>query len=180
MDVRLKEGIYELLNHRANIRGFECKITELPSAKMTFIGEYNGIKTLVCCIQDIKNELLHNVIYLMESEKCNKCIIPYKTISPQSHEIIRSHTVLDILLLSYNSLYFNPTKHEMCYPHSLVSDMTELGNIEKNKLPRILLTDVMVKYSDWNIGDVIKIDRGSEGIYYRVVVKETVKAQAVK
>lgn len=71
-------------------------------------------------------------------------------------------------------------KHELVPKHELLGEkekeevLKEYG-ITLRQLPRILVTDAMVKNLNAKIGDVIKIMRKSqtagESIYYRVVIK---------
>ena len=72
------------------------------------------------------------------------------------------------------------TKHDFVPKHVLLTenekeDVLKKYNILLRQLPRILLTDPVVKILNAKIGDVIKIIRKSptagETVYYRVVVK---------
>ena len=72
------------------------------------------------------------------------------------------------------------TKHELVPKHEILNENEKKELLQKygitlRQLPRILITDAMVKILNAKIGDVIKITRNSptagETVYYRVVVK---------
>ena len=72
------------------------------------------------------------------------------------------------------------TKHNLVPKHKLLNDkekdeLLKHYSISLKQLPRILLSDPMVKILNAKIGDVIKIMRKSqtagEAVYYRVVIK---------
>ncbi len=66
-------------------------------------------------------------------------------------------------------------KHEICSEEE-VNELLKRYNISKEQLPKILLTDPVVKALGAKPGDVIKIIRNSKisgkSIYYRVVVEK--------
>lgn len=71
-------------------------------------------------------------------------------------------------------------KHELVPKHELLNEKEKEGVLKQygitlRQLPRILVTDAMVKNLDAKIGDVIRISRKSltagESVYYRVVIK---------
>lgn len=76
------------------------------------------------------------------------------------------------------------SKHKLVPKHSILGDaekqeLLKQYNITLNHLPRILLTDPMVKFLDAKVGDVVKISRESptagRAVYYRVVVRGAFK-----
>ena len=76
------------------------------------------------------------------------------------------------------------SKHKLVPKHTILGDadkqeLLQRYNITLNHLPRILLTDPMVKVLDAKVGDVVKIVRESptagRAEYYRVVVRGAFK-----
>jgi DNA-directed RNA polymerase subunit H len=76
------------------------------------------------------------------------------------------------------------SKHKLVPKHAILNDaekqlLLKQYNITLNHLPRILLTDPMVKLLDAKVGDVVKITRDSptagKALYYRVVVRGAFK-----
>ncbi|MBI5061576.1 MAG: DNA-directed RNA polymerase subunit H [Candidatus Aenigmarchaeota archaeon] len=74
---------------------------------------------------------------------------------------------------------FNITTHELVPKHVILTEkekkaLLEKYNISVNELPKILVTDPIVKDIKAKTGDVIKITRKShtagESVYYRGVV----------
>lgn len=79
-------------------------------------------------------------------------------------------------------LLINPTNHIFYYPHSLLNEeerRQELAdnNIRPDQLPIILKTDPIVKYFNWDVGGVVKIERierylevpAPKGYYMRLI-----------
>jgi len=66
-------------------------------------------------------------------------------------------------------------KHEVLSPEEAEALLRKLG-VSREKLPRILPTDPMVRRLGARLGDIIKITRRSEtageAVYYRVVMGE--------
>jgi DNA-directed RNA polymerase subunit H len=77
-------------------------------------------------------------------------------------------------------LKFDVLKHELVPKHEILSEEEKKELLKKygislKQLPRILLSDPVIKSLGAKVGDVIRITRKSEtageSIYYRVVVK---------
>jgi DNA-directed RNA polymerase subunit H len=76
---------------------------------------------------------------------------------------------------------FKITEHELVPKHEILSEQEKKAlfarfNITEEKLPRIFVTDPVIKAIGAKIGDVIKITRTSptagRSVYYRIVVEE--------
>jgi DNA-directed RNA polymerase subunit H len=71
-------------------------------------------------------------------------------------------------------------KHKLVPKHRVLSEnekeeLLKKYNVSLDKLPKILITDPVVKALNAKIGDVIEIERDFEGfksIYYRVVTEK--------
>jgi DNA-directed RNA polymerase subunit H (RpoH/RPB5) len=156
-----KRGLGELSDIKSDI-GHAYFI---PGEILLFIPSIsNGV------IDKIKNEQVNHLFFLMETNEIQHAIVPYSAIAPLAAEILRSHDVYRVELFKYKHLLFDPTVHTKTPPHFRVSSVSEeLPNIKVCDLPRILHIDPIVRFYDWKIGDVIRIER-SDGVYYRVIV----------
>jgi DNA-directed RNA polymerase subunit H len=72
-------------------------------------------------------------------------------------------------------------KHIMVPPHEIMSEdevkkLLEIYRITKKELPKILMSDPVIREMNAKVGDVLKITRKSAiagvSYYYRVVVEE--------
>ena len=97
-------------------------------------------------------------------------IVYKKKITPSTKKII-NHNSIKTELFEENEISFDITKHKYYYPHIKVDDNTKKLLLKKygNNLPIILKTDKVVKFLDFNKGDIIKILRKDNNIYYRIV-----------
>lgn len=78
-------------------------------------------------------------------------------------------------------LWNNITRHELYFPHTLLSEdeaqkLISSLKTTKDKLPRISCADPVVKYFGWGVGAVVKIQRKLGGMqitqpYWRVVTE---------
>ena len=87
-------------------------------------------------------------------------------------------TYKNVELLTTKFLSFNITKHTLVPKHDKLSDedvikLLNYYNITKVQMPKINITDPVIRYYNMKIGDVCKITRfnntSGESIYYRVV-----------
>ncbi|MFQ5888086.1 MAG: DNA-directed RNA polymerase subunit H, partial [Candidatus Hydrothermarchaeales archaeon] len=78
-------------------------------------------------------------------------------------------------------LEFKILDHVLVPEHEILSDkeaekLLEKHNISKGQLPKILITDPVIKKLKAKVGDVVKITRKSQTagktVVYKVVVKE--------
>jgi len=74
----------------------------------------------------------------------------------------------------------NVLEHDLVPEHEVMKkqeqeELLERLNVTREKLPRILDSDVALKEIKFKVGDIIRINRKSpvagESVYYRVVVK---------
>lgn len=103
--------------------------------------------------------------YLKKYSKYNHIIFVYK--SSITNPIRTSLLNMDkkIELFNMDSVQFNVTKFHL--QPKKISKFT--GKIDKNILPKILLSDPIVKYYDFKLGDVIEFERINNYKYYRLV-----------
>ena len=124
----------------------------------------------------INNDILNMVnikdyMAITNSLNVSHIIIVYKKkITPSTKKII-NHNSIKTELFEEDEISFDITKHKYYYPHIKVDDNTKKQLLKKygNNLPIILKTDKVVKFLDFNKGDIIKILRKDNNIYYRIV-----------
>jgi DNA-directed RNA polymerase subunit H (RpoH/RPB5) len=172
---RLLQGVQNMLSKRG-----QGKLSPVESkCGYAYTTEDSKILLFIPSIADgeiekIKNEQVKYLYFLFESYGISHAIVPYSSFAPQAYEIIRSHTFYRVELFKFKHLLFDPTAHKKTPPHNRVpleNIKVELPRIKVKDLPHILDTDPIVRFYDWSIGDVVRIDR-PDGAYYRVVTQE--------
>lgn len=142
-----------------------CKNKTNPA--LTFLSDLSELHKL----EDVK-KVLKNVV----GSTCLKCL---KT----------EYSKFNFELFDYEHLTQNITKHKLVPTHTLMQEyeIIELCNkikykydkIKKTHLqyfPKIYSTDKVVKYYNWSVGSVIRIDRTigltAKYTYYRTIIKK--------
>ena len=123
----------------------------------------------------INNEILNlnnikDYIKISKDLNIKHFIIIYKSkITPSTKKIILNSDI-NIEVFEEDEC-FDITKHKYYYPHIKVDDNIKKEIISKygNSLPIILKTDPVVKLFNFNKGDVLKILRKDNNIFYRIV-----------
>lgn len=108
---------------------------------------------------------------ITNSLELSHIIIIYKQkITPSTKKIIL-HNEIEIELFEENEMCFDITQHKYYYPHIKVDDNTKQFLLKKygNNLPIILITDPIVKFFNFKKGDILKILRTDNNIFYRIV-----------
>ncbi len=129
-------------------------------------------------------KLVRNYYEKMLSQDINKAILIVKEnvtsfAKSEINSFVSQENPVFIEIFLENSLVFDITTHELVPKHELISETEKKALFEKYKikemqLAKILRTDPIVLYYDFQEKDIIKITRPSEtgGIYYnyRIVV----------
>lgn len=86
---------------------------------------------------------------------------------------------ISIETMPYRNLTYNPTKHNLVPEHRLITDKDQIDailskyNTSKDKLPKILLNDVISKWFGGKLGNIFVIrrmtDRNRSTYYFRTV-----------
>jgi DNA-directed RNA polymerase I, II, and III subunit RPABC1 len=140
------------------------------------------VPILVYFIEDdsvgIKN--IKRIYESMMEKKLKHCIVIYKNIITFSAKNYISSKMKQVRfeLFSDDELIFNPTRHVLC-PRYKILDQDGKKNlllkysIQDQNLPKILVSDIIVKYYGLRKGTVIEITRKSEtggiNVTYRIV-----------
>lgn len=114
---------------------------------------------------------IKDFISISNSFDVNHIIIIYKNkITPSTKKII-NHNNIYTELFEHNEMSFDITKHKYYYPHIKVDDNIKKELLQKynKELPIILKTDPIVKFFDFRKGDILKIIRKHNNIFYRIV-----------
>lgn len=129
------------------------------------------------------------IVVLMGSEKLNidgvkEMIQTMETLHVRHGVIVYQNSItssakkaFDLLyqyrieLFALHELQYDLTKHMYFCPHEKIEDLRELGMLKNQltKLPRILLTDPVVRYFGFSKNDVLRIRRPDGTLAYRVV-----------
>lgn len=128
------------------------------------------------CVKNIKE---YTSIIESESNVDYILIIHYNNITSFAKNSLEIDIKTPFQLFNHSELSLNITKHKLVPKHEILSKTEKDEFLKKNKfklhnLPRILISDPVIKFIYGVKGDVIKITRQSEttgkSLYYRVVV----------
>lgn len=128
------------------------------------------------CVKNIKE---YSVIVDTESNIDYIIIIHYNNITSFARNSLESDIKIPFQLFNHSELSLNITKHKLVPKHEIMSKLEKDTFIKQNNfklqnLPRILISDPIIKFIYGVKGDLIKITRQSETagstLYYRVVV----------
>lgn len=118
-------------------------------------------------IDDIYNKML--------TKECDNVIIISKNkITSKGKEIL--NCIKNSQSFHEEELYTNITKHRFNPKFTLLDEKTknellEVYKIGVDKLPGIFITDPIVRWYNAKMGDVFRIDRHDDSIYYRTVIE---------
>lgn len=149
-------------------RGYEYVKQE---EDVIFMKHHNDIK-LVFITNNILNMVnMKDFMSITNRLGVSHIIIIYKQkITPSTKKII-THSEFEVELFEEDEISFDITKHKYYYPHIKVDDNTKNELLKKygNSLPIITRTDPVVKFFNFKKGDILKILRKDNNIFYRVV-----------
>lgn len=103
---------------------------------------------------------------------CSHFIVVYNTsVTPPVKKLVESTTIIRIELFTADELGYNVTKHVLVPKHEKASDI-EYKQLKQylTKIPRILVTDPVVRFYGFKRGTVVKVTRKTGIILYRIVV----------
>lgn len=107
------------------------------------------------------------------NKECNHCILVVSTDGPTP--CTRKEFEGSIQFILAKELCYNVTRHGLVPRHEAVGEDALPPGCLVDQLPRILDTDPVVRYYDWPVGTIIRIERvyvGSEVIpFFRCVSK---------
>ena len=136
---------------------------------------YTSDNQRVCCfaVDKVAVSTLRKCQLFWDKHKTSICIIIYKNITPSANKIAELNA--NIQLFPESAMVFDITEHNYVPEHRL--SLHE--HPEADKYPLILLSDPVVKFLGFHVGDIIEIRRPRrEGhatqtytVYYRRVIK---------
>lgn len=161
---------YESKNEisRKNI-GFKIPNKSGKFIHISFNDDFFGIQYLENIIQELDNDNDNHAIIVINE--------PIHKISNNIVNLINT-SKFNIEVFQEKHLLFNITKHSIVPKHSVISNSQKIKllktfRITDSQLPRILLSDPIVRYYGLKKGQVVKIIRPSETageyIHYRLV-----------
>jgi DNA-directed RNA polymerase subunit H (RpoH/RPB5) len=140
-----------------------------------FCSKETGKTTILIMIDHPKVgvEILKSYLQTSFVEDVKNYIIIYKElITSTCSKIIQNFFNYSFELFTLTMFYYDITElHYYCH-HEKVCDIEEqekIKSIYQDKLPFILQTDIICKYFGFRKGDIIKIVRKNNDIYFRLV-----------
>ena len=168
---KIKTNLNKMLLDRRYIH-FE----NLEDEKMVYKNEND--KKILIIFYNIKNEkvgvdYVKRIIEMTEEMDIEHIIlVTCDKLTPFANKHILNHT-LKIEVFLFEELKFNVTEHELVPRHTLLSIDESQKVIEKygrRYLPQIKKTDIISRYFDAELGQIMMIHRNEGGISYRLVV----------
>ena len=158
----------DIIKTNLGYRGYEYIKTE---HNIIFMKDGDNI-VLVFNNDDILNMVnIKDYISIANELKVKHIIIIYKNkITPSTKKII-NHCDIEIEIFEQDEISFDITKHKYYFPHIKVNNTIKKQLLTKygNNLPIILKSDKIVTFFNFKKGDILKILRKDNNIYYRIV-----------
>jgi len=175
----------EYQNIRATLESDDQKAKEYYSATVSVIKGLNSENELAVQVMVPKEDKL--AVDTIRQYVCDYSEIPNLTliivvqhVTPAARQILEKHK--NFQLFYETDLFHNRTKHVLYMPHralSLDEEKVLLTKFfcQKHNLPSIRITDPIVRYFNWTVGQIIEIQCKMSGVvepsvYYRVVINE--------
>lgn len=158
----------DIIRTNFGYRGYKYIKTE---HNIIFMRDNDNI-VLVFNNNDILNMVnIKDYISIANTLNIKHIIIVYKNkITPSTKKIMK-HCEIEIEIFEQDDISYDLTKHKYYFPHIKVDDVTKKELLDKygNNLPIILKNDKIVTFFNFKKGDVLKILRKDNNIYYRIV-----------
>jgi DNA-directed RNA polymerase subunit H (RpoH/RPB5) len=153
-------------------RGYTIEDEE---AEDTILASRGNEKMRVFMVENPVNvKTVETLISLMNAQSLSKGIVVYfSRITPYAKNVIEASEDVSLELFSERELRVNITKHSYVCGHTLVEQsdpcMPYLKTV-RAKLPRLLQTDPVCKFYNFQPKNIIRIIRKDGSIAYRTVV----------
>ena len=130
--------------------------------------------TQVCAfftIHKFNIDRLQEFISTMKKMDVWHCIIVYKeNATPVAKKIVLDSKEMIIELFELEEMQYNITKHHLVPKHEKVPDSEKFDKKIIDKLPILLKSDAVSRFYGFKKGDLIKIIRKNDNIFYRRVI----------
>lgn len=166
--------IIKTLHEMFQQRGY----TDIQEEKNMIIGydQKNKVVAITDIISKLNVEEIKNIFNVMTDEQTNHCIIvhfgePTPAVNNTIANTANIHMTIE--LFQDIDLQFNITKHILVPLHEKVSkeEIKELKEkISLKNLPKISRKDPVVRFYNFNKGEVIRVTRRGGEICYRIVI----------
>ena len=123
------------------------------------------------CNESLTIHSLKLYLKIMDENQIRHCLIIYKEkLTPSAKKIIEI-SEFEIEVFTHDEMSINITNHKYYFPHIKINDQEKKQLLDKygKHLPIILKTDSVVRYLNFKKGDILKIIRKDDFIYYRLV-----------
>ena len=122
----------------------------------------------------LNNSSIKSYLLMLDNLAFTHMIIIYtKSITPSAKKIIVNMARQDIHIEVFQAeKLIDITKHRLYRKHEKITGKEEREIREKygNKLPKILITDPVVRWHDFKVNDILRIKRKGGFIAYRLVI----------
>lgn len=129
----------------------------------------DGVRVYLLFIQQNKFniDVIKYYYRLFLSEGIKHAILIYKDqMTPSVKKIINGIQTIRIELFKESNFYYNVTKHSLVPKHIRVS---KVGHKNIDKYPIIRRSDPVCRFYGFLYGDIIKIIRNDNTVYFRIV-----------
>ena len=176
---RSQNTIFELLRDRGYKIDDKNKVSDFSKENnYEIISKKKEESILVTWIQcDVGIDIIKKLYNRLKEDNILNCIIikNEKLTNAAKTVIEESSNSRKIQVFDIKNVIINITKHVLVPKHELLSEEQSkilLSNyrVQKNQLPRIFISDPVVKYYGWKRGDIIKISRSNGEQTYRCIV----------
>lgn len=117
-------------------------------------------------------QIMKEFLSFLQQQQINHGIIVYKvSTTSQARKIISNLFNIKIELFSLQELQFDITTHRYYRPHIKLNEDEKKDFLSNfgGKIPFLLKTDPIVRYFNFEKGDIIKVIRKDNYISYRIV-----------
>lgn len=140
---------------------FHHNETGKPCILVLLYYEKVGVDILKNHLKIVCNDLVKHYILIVEKHITSTCM-----------KLLNDFFQYEFELFYLKNFYYDIKNLYYYIPHIKVTDEKEILNLKEiydNKLPILLKTDPIAAYFGFSKGDIIRIERSSEEIIYRIV-----------
>ena len=193
MNVKILSKVHKTVIEMLVSRNYKIKYDKLTDVEL--LNKYNENNFKLECFNEDKSKKMLSIIY--EHNSINKigleCIkiliekyigeknlnnytnfilILSENLTPKAIKEIADIENIDIEVFLVNEMIFNITKHKLQPRFTLLNSVENKKIIEKfqKKIPYIKSSDKISRFYGAKVGDIFKINRNDDSIYYRIVI----------
>lgn len=158
--------IIQTLNEMMEARGLTSLVEHEIKKEDIETNKYPVLKNddlFVIFVDQFNAEFMNKMIMFLDTMKCNHVIVVYFIKSTKPEKSLKDSSEFEIEVFPHTRLLFNINKHVLVPRHrKIITDCP----YDTNKMWKIKISDPIVRFHNFKLGDVIEINDGE----YRVVV----------